>query len=111
MTRKIGFVWASFLLLSPFFALNTAQAKEIGCYSFDRWQEAQRYYLHHSQDSLDADRDGWACEELIGFQHHSRAEEKLRKKPAPPSPAKGAKQERSWFDEILVMIKNSLHLW
>ncbi|MBH8599455.1 hypothetical protein [Thermoactinomyces sp. CICC 10523] len=108
MERKIGFVLALLLLFLTIPGFHAVQAKEIGCYSFDRWEDAQRYYLRHSKNTLDADRDGWACEELIGFQNLGAEKEKWRKKPGEPVPEKKASPKRSWFEQILYMIESFL---
>lgn len=100
---------ASFLVFS-----GEAGAKETGCYSFENWSESQKYFeekggsKHQNIDGLDSDRDGLACEELIGFdpKHINPNNEKK-----PDVSATIDSEEKSWWAAILSMIKEWWHKW
>lgn len=102
----------AFILIATISLLQaTAWAEEIGCYSFDSWDESQKFFeakggsKFQNVYSLDSDRDGLACEELIGFKadHMNPNNEKK-----PDFSEAGPSQEQNWPAQILSFLKE---LW
>ncbi|MGA8943593.1 MAG: hypothetical protein WB502_12905 [Thermoactinomyces sp.] len=109
MDRRLipGFILVAAILFIPV----SVWAEEIGCYSFNSWDESQKYFekkggsKFQNVDELDSDQDGLACEELIGFKAN-HINPNNEKKPAPLGVEQSPK--KSWSAQILSFLKD---LW
>ncbi len=104
-------IMSGFILITAILLLHAdAWAEEIGCYSFDSWDESQKYFeakggsKFQNVDLLDSDQDGLACEELIGFKAGHINPNNAKKQ----TPSKEVSQEKNWPAQIAFFLKE---LW
>jgi hypothetical protein len=102
------------LLVSFWLSSGETWANEMGCHSFENWSGSQKYFeekggsKYLNIDGLDSDRDGLACEELIGFDpEHINPNNDQR----PDVNKDKDSAEKGVWEEILSVLKKWWRQW